>query len=180
MYIYKHNKVKEYKFLCIVLACVISQDKKKVRFLSSFKQTNNNKVLVLKDATYNNIWNIIKTQLKFETVKVMVCAMQGAVVLILHGTITIPLCTFLKGGHSSSTSPLLWSPWISTLKRLAVDSLYRSDIEVLEASQKRTVPSSCLETGDNLQRWIKIKKTTAKISYHSKNRVKTKFKRQIS
>lgn len=36
--------------------------------------------------------------------------MQGAVVLILHGTITIPLCTFLKGGHSSSTSPLLWSP----------------------------------------------------------------------
>lgn len=137
-------------------------------------------MLVLKDATYNNIWNIIKTQLKFETVKVMVCAMQGAVVLILHGTITIPLCTFLKGGHSSSTSPLLWSPWISTLKRLAVDSLYRSDIEVLEASQKRTVPSSCLETGDHLQRWIKKtkKKTTAKISYHSKNRVKTKFKRQ--
>lgn len=33
-----------------------------------------------------------------------------------------------------------------------MDSLYRSGIEVLEASQKRTVPSSCLETGDNLQR----------------------------
>lgn len=158
----------------------LRQKKIKLCFPSSFKQTIYNKVLVLKDAIYK--WNVIKTQLKFETVKVMVCAMQGAVVLILHGTITIPLCTFLKGGHSSSTSPLLWSPWISTLKRLAVDSLYRSDIEVLEASQKRTVPSSCLETGDHLQRWIKknTKKTTAKISYHSKNRVKTKFKRQIS
>lgn len=161
-----------------MLACEIKTKKITLCFPSSFKQTKYNKVLVLKDAIYK--WNVIKTQLKLETVKVMVCAMQGAVVLILHGTITIPLCTFLKGGHSSSTSPLLWSPWISTLKRLAVDSLYRSDIEVLEASQKRTVPSSCLETGDNLQRWIQIKKPTAKISYHSKNRVKTKFKRQIS
>ena len=58
--------------------------------------------------------------------------------------------TFLKGGHSSSPSPPEFSGCeFSPLKMLAVFSLYRNVRLVLEASQKRIVPSSWLKKIEN-------------------------------